>query len=186
MTSASDAKVSAAVSAPTAAPSRPSHPKLGSGVRTPVSHRVAEAIIHVLALVAVAAIVLIFVFIAKEALPLFWEPDAQAEIGGLSALVMPRVWPGHIESAFLWQPVGQIPKMNVVPLFFGHAARHGARELREGSPHLEERVPRGRGNGRPGESPALSGGARGVAEAVREAAKIYVRTAVAAWEAPLG
>jgi phosphate transport system permease protein len=75
--------------------------------------------IKLLAFTAVAAIALIFVFIAKEALPLFWEPDAQREIGGLSALLVPRVWPGHFETAYLWQPVGDVPKMNVVPLFLG-------------------------------------------------------------------
>jgi phosphate transport system permease protein len=104
--------------APDAA-ARPPRKKLGTGFRAPLSDRIAEAVIRVLAFAAVAAIVLIFVFIAKEALPLFWERDAQDHVGGLGALVMPRVWPGHAESAFLWQPVGTVAKMNVVPLFLG-------------------------------------------------------------------
>ena len=120
MNGASEAEVARAVSKEKAeAAARPPRPKLGTGFRAPLTDRIAEAIIRVLAFTAVAAIVLIFVFIAKEALPLFWEHDAQGEIGGLSALALPRVWPGHDTATYLWQPVGDIPKMNVVPLFLG-------------------------------------------------------------------
>lgn len=98
---------------------RPSRPRLGTGFRAPLGDRIAEALIRFFAFTAVAAIVLIFVFIGKEALPLFWEPDAQDHVGGLSALFVPRVWPGHHEAAYLWQPVGDVAKMNVVPLFLG-------------------------------------------------------------------
>ena len=119
MSTASDADVSGTVSPEAGGRARISRPRLGTGVRTPLSHRVAETVIKALAFTAVAAIALIFVFIAKEALPLFWDADAQREIGGLSALLMPRTWPGHVEAAFLWQPVGDVPKMNVVPLFLG-------------------------------------------------------------------
>lgn len=120
MRGASEADAPSAVSEPeTRAASRPPSPKLGTGFRAPIGHRIAELVIRVFAFAAVAAIVLIFVFIAKEALPLFWEPDAQDQIGGLSALVVPRVWPGHHEPAYLWQPVGDVAKVNVVPLFLG-------------------------------------------------------------------
>ena len=120
MTGASEAEVTVAVSEKKAEmASRPPRPKLGTGFRAPLADRIAELVIRVLAFAAVAAIVLIFVFIAKEALPLFWEPDAQDEIGGLSALIVPRVWPGHTDAAYLWQPVGDVPKLNVVPLFLG-------------------------------------------------------------------
>ena len=121
MTPAGEAGAEAPIAAPsaTSAPARAPRPKLGTGFRAPLVDRIAEALIRVLAFTAVAAIVLIFVFIAKEALPLFWEPDAQEHIGGLSGLVLPRVWPGHTESAYLRQPVGDVAKMNVVPLFLG-------------------------------------------------------------------
>lgn len=98
---------------------RRSLPPLGSGFKTPLSHRIAERAIHVMAFGAIAAILLIFVFIAKEALPLFWEGDAQDEIGGLSALFVPRAWDGHDVAVYLWQPVGTLRKMNLVPLFLG-------------------------------------------------------------------
>jgi len=92
---------------------------LGQALGTPLSHRIGEAAIHVMAFAAVAAIALIFLFIAKEALPILFDAAAQEEIGGLSALVLSRVWPGYDEAAFVWQPVGDIPKLNVVPLFVG-------------------------------------------------------------------
>jgi phosphate transport system permease protein len=105
-----------ASAAPAATP-RTSRPPLGHRTRPPILHRLGDAMIHGLALTAVVAIVLIFVFIAREALPLFFEPAAQEELGGLSALVSPRAWPGYDEPVFVWQPVGPIPKLNLVPLF---------------------------------------------------------------------
>ncbi|MDQ3035572.1 MAG: phosphate ABC transporter permease subunit PstC, partial [Myxococcota bacterium] len=105
-------------------PARPparrlSAPPLGRGYRAPLSDRIAELVIRGLALIAVLAIVLIFVFIAKEALPIFVEWRAQREIGGLMALFEARQWTGYDEPVFVWQPVGETGKYNVVPLFVG-------------------------------------------------------------------
>ncbi len=94
-------------------------PRLGEGFKTPLSHLFAERLIVALAFFAIAAIVLIFGFILKEALPLFWDHEAQREIGGLSSLFLPRQWPGYDEAVYVWQPVGGTPKMNLVPLFVG-------------------------------------------------------------------
>jgi phosphate transport system permease protein len=84
-------------------------------VRTPAWHVGAEWAIRILAAAAIAGIVLIFVFIVREALPLLWDAD------GVEArdLVLPRQWPGYDEPVFVWQPVGKIPKYNLVPLFVG-------------------------------------------------------------------
>ncbi|MFN7696915.1 MAG: phosphate ABC transporter permease subunit PstC [Deltaproteobacteria bacterium] len=94
-------------------------PPLGHGLRTPVWHRLGELAIHAMALTAVLAIALIFLFIAREALPIFFDAAAQEEIGGLSALVLPRQWPGYASASFVWQPIGEIAKLNLVPLFVG-------------------------------------------------------------------
>lgn len=99
--------------------SRRARPPLGQGLRTPLSHRIGELAIHAMALAAVLAIALIFLFIAREALPILFDVAAQEEIGGLSSLVLPRQWPGYEEAAYVWQPVGEIAKLNVVPLFVG-------------------------------------------------------------------
>lgn len=87
--------------------------------RAPLVDRAAEIAIKGLATIAVLAIALIFLFIAKEAIPLFFEPEAQAELGGLSALFSPRQWRGYDEAVFVWQPVGDVGKFNVVPLLVG-------------------------------------------------------------------
>ena len=104
-----------------AGPERPSRVPLGSGFRQPLAHRLAEKAIVGMAFVAIAAIVLIFVFVLKEALPLLWEVDVHEEIGGLGRLWLPTRWTGYDEAAFVWQPVGSPPKLNVVPLFVGTA-----------------------------------------------------------------
>ncbi|MEC7520817.1 MAG: phosphate ABC transporter permease subunit PstC [Myxococcota bacterium] len=92
---------------------------LGQGFETPLAHRLAEKAITGVAFVAIAAIVLIFVFILKEALPLLWETELHGEIGGLDALFLPKQWAGYAEAVFVWQPVGTPSKLNVVPLLVG-------------------------------------------------------------------
>ncbi len=82
--------------------------------RAPRWHAAAEWLIRIVAAAALFAIALIFVFIAREALPLLWS-DALP----LADLVVPRAWPGYDEPEFVWQPVGKIPKYNLVPLLVG-------------------------------------------------------------------
>ncbi|AKF11188.1 phosphate ABC transporter permease subunit PstC [Sandaracinus amylolyticus] len=94
-------------------------PPLGRGYRAPLMDRIAERVILVLATVAVLAIALIFIFVAKEAIPIFFEPEAQEEISGLLSLFVPHQWPGYEEAVYVWQPVGGTPKYNIVPLFVG-------------------------------------------------------------------
>lgn len=108
------------VEAPAASPDRSGPRRSRAPLRMargmPLSHRLLEHLIRLAASVAVAAIVLIFVFVLREALPLFFDEEAARELGGLDALVAPRIWTGHDTPAFVWQPVGEVPKMNVVPL----------------------------------------------------------------------
>jgi phosphate transport system permease protein len=82
--------------------------------RQPRWHTLAELTIRVLAAAAIASIVLIFVFIVREAMPLLWDERVH-----LSDLILPRQWPGYDEAVFVWQPVGKVPKYNLVPLFVG-------------------------------------------------------------------
>jgi len=91
-------------------------PPLGQGFKTPLSHRIAEKLIALMALSAVAAVALIFIFVAKEALPLAWE---QLDGMRLLDLFLPRTWTGYHEAVYIWQPVGTPEKFNVVPLFLG-------------------------------------------------------------------
>lgn len=91
---------------------------LGSGFRTPLWHRVAEKLIALMAMTAIAAIALIFIFIAREALPMLWEAEF-LEHTRFRDLFLPRQWEGYDSPVFTWQPVGGSPKYNVVPLFVG-------------------------------------------------------------------
>lgn len=99
-------------------PPRRARSGLARPFRAPLWHRVAERMIAVLALTAVAAIALIFVFIAREAVPMFWEADFAEEVQ-LRDLFFSKQWHGYDEPVFVWQPVGEPSKFNVVPLFIG-------------------------------------------------------------------
>lgn len=92
--------------------------KLESSFRTPLWHRVAERTIAVLAMAAIAAIALIFIFIAREAVPMLWEAEFAEEVQ-LRDLFLAKQWKGYEEPVFVWQPVGEPAKFNVTPLFVG-------------------------------------------------------------------
>lgn len=91
---------------------------LAASFRTPLWHRIAERMITVLALTAIAAIALIFIFIAREAAPMFWDQDFAQEVH-LRDLFFAKQWSGYDEPVFVWQPVGEPQKFNVIPLFVG-------------------------------------------------------------------
>jgi phosphate transport system permease protein len=67
--------------------------------------RVQETLIQAVAFVAIALVLLIFVFVGKEALP---------ALPHLGDLFLPTS-----DGAFVWQPSGEHPEWNVVPLIAG-------------------------------------------------------------------
>src|SRR5262245_25607202 len=69
--------------------------------------RAAEALILVFASIAMAIILLIFVYVGREALPLLWE---RSEGASMTATFAPPVE---------WQPVSTNPRYNVFPLVLG-------------------------------------------------------------------
>jgi phosphate transport system permease protein len=77
-----------------------------------------EAGVTLVALTGIAAVVLIFVFVAREALPLFTDPELAKETD-LARMFLPQVWRAGRAATFTWQPVGDIPKYSMVPLFAG-------------------------------------------------------------------
>ena len=81
----------------------------------PLWHRFAEVGVRVMAASAVLAVVLIFAFVLREAAPIFWEHSGSQ----LADLVSPRQWANYDAPMYVWQPVGNVPKMNIVPLFIG-------------------------------------------------------------------
>ncbi|HZI50413.1 MAG TPA: phosphate ABC transporter permease subunit PstC [Terriglobia bacterium] len=69
--------------------------------------KMAEVLILCFASIAMAIILLIFVYVGREALPLFWETNDGANIS--SSFAPPVVW----------QPVSTNPRYNVIPLVLG-------------------------------------------------------------------
>ena len=86
--------------------------------RAPLWHRAAEWLLHALAFSAVVAIVLILVFIAKEAVPILYSKVVREEVT-LAKMWWPQLWPGYDEAASVWQPVSDIPKFGLWPLIIG-------------------------------------------------------------------
>jgi phosphate transport system permease protein len=81
--------------------------------KTRWSERVAELAVKAIALVSIAAVLLILVFVGKEALPVLTSAVVHREVTPASL-----VWP-NATSGFMWQPVSVEPKYNIVPLFVG-------------------------------------------------------------------
>jgi len=77
-----------------------------------------EAGITLVALTGIAAVVLIFVFVAREALPLFTDAEVRSEVD-LGRMFLPQVFRQGRPPGFIWQPVGSIPKYSMIPLLVG-------------------------------------------------------------------
>lgn len=88
-------------------------------IRRPAfAERSMELTIRVLAYSAVAAMILIFVFIAKEAWPLLTSSAIHREVT-LAKMWLIQQWPGYDAPEHIWQPVSEIPKYSVWPLVVG-------------------------------------------------------------------
>ena len=79
--------------------------------------RLAEFALRVVALTSIAAIVLILVFVAREALPILTSEIVQREVSPRT-MVAP-ITQADGSSDFVWQPVSDVPKYNIVPLVLG-------------------------------------------------------------------
>jgi phosphate transport system permease protein len=84
-----------------------------------VRDRIIARFIRVSAWLSIAIMFLILVFIAKEALPLFYEKDAVAEVGW-SRMFLPQHY-GTAEEPlpYSWHPVSTEPKYSLMPLLLG-------------------------------------------------------------------
>jgi phosphate transport system permease protein len=77
------------------------------------SERLAEGAIKGVALVSILSVLLILVFVGKEALPVLTSAEVHREVVP-SALILP-----HVPGGYMWQPVSDDPKYNILPLFAG-------------------------------------------------------------------
>lgn len=91
---------------------------LGTIRRRQLKEGAIELGVTLVALTGIAAVVLIFVFVAREALPLFSNPELAKETD-LGRMFLPQVWRAGRAATYTWQPVGNIPKYSMIPLFVG-------------------------------------------------------------------
>jgi phosphate transport system permease protein len=75
--------------------------------------RAAEGLVKAVALASILSVFLIIVFVGKEALPVLTSSAVHREVTP-GALILP-----HVPGGFLWQPVSDDPKYNILPLFAG-------------------------------------------------------------------
>lgn len=75
-------------------------------------------IITLVALTGIAAVVLIFVFVAREALPILTDPAVREEVS-FGKLFQAQVYRAGRAATYTWQPVGSVPKYSMIPLFVG-------------------------------------------------------------------
>jgi phosphate transport system permease protein len=78
------------------------------------------AAITVVAATGVAAVVLILVFVAKEALPVILgsSEEVRGEVD-FGRMFLPQVYRAGRAASYVWQPVGSVPKYSMIPLFVG-------------------------------------------------------------------
>ncbi len=77
-----------------------------------------EKFILLNAFMAIGAIILIFIFVGKEALPVFTSQEVQEE-ANISEFFLPHRYTPDSSPDFIWQPVSQRPKYSIIPLIVG-------------------------------------------------------------------
>ncbi|HBC46199.1 MAG TPA: phosphate ABC transporter permease subunit PstC, partial [candidate division Zixibacteria bacterium] len=77
-----------------------------------------EKIIAISAFTAIVVILLIFIFIFKEAMPIFTNAKVQNEASLSKLFLKQQYYAGH-EPKWSWQPNSDVPKYSLIPLFIG-------------------------------------------------------------------
>lgn len=81
--------------------------------------RLLRQLIYVAAMVAIALIVLIFVFVGREALPVVTSARVQEEVT-LETMFLPQEYgTEEVPLSYVWQPVSIEPKYSLAPLLIG-------------------------------------------------------------------
>lgn len=76
------------------------------------------AVVTAVALTGIAAVVLIFVFVLREALPIFFDAETRSD-ASFGKMFLPQVLREGRPATFMWQPVSRVPKISMIPLFVG-------------------------------------------------------------------
>ncbi len=80
---------------------------------------IVRGVIHFSAVVSLTIIALIFIFVGREALPVFTSAEVHEEVT-LATMFLPQNY-GTPEAPlpYVWQPVSEVPKYSLMPLFLG-------------------------------------------------------------------
>jgi len=83
-------------------------------VRRPrILEAIAETAIKAVALLSILSVLLILFFVGKEALPVLTSAEVHKEV------TVRTLFAAHAEAGYMWQPVSDEPKYNILPLFLG-------------------------------------------------------------------
>ncbi len=93
-------------------------PSVGRGRSGVWADQSAAFLIKGSAFLAIVALILIFVFIGKEALPVFTSKVVREE-ANLRTLFLPQPAKPGAEAQYTWQPVSELPKYSLLPLLAG-------------------------------------------------------------------
>lgn len=86
--------------------------------RRHVKERIIGGAITAVGLTGVGLVLLILLFIGKEALPLFTDSETSHE-ASMGKLFLPQEFRKGKPPGYMWQPVSKIPKLSMIPLIAG-------------------------------------------------------------------
>ncbi len=86
--------------------------------KSKIKELLGEKIIALSAFTALIVILLIFIFIFKESIPIFTNPNVQKEASLSKLFLKQQYYPGS-DAKFSWQPNSDVPKYSLLPLFLG-------------------------------------------------------------------
>lgn len=81
--------------------------------------RLIRGAIYLAALVSILIVVLIFVFVGKEALPVLTSEKVHEEVSPRTLFLPQNYGTAEAPLPYVWQPVGEVPKYSILPLFLG-------------------------------------------------------------------
>lgn len=78
-----------------------------------------EKSIYLAALVAISLIALIFIFVGREALPVLTSAEVHEEVTLETLFLAQEYGTEEVPLPYVWQPVSEVPKYSLAPLFLG-------------------------------------------------------------------
>jgi len=87
--------------------------------RRRVWDKLARGLIYLAAVVSVSIIVLIFIFVGKEALPILISEEVHKEVTLSTMFRAQNYGTAEAPLPYVWQPVSTVPKYSLMPLFLG-------------------------------------------------------------------